>query len=134
MFHLSPYLLCPEVRDQLSEGLTFNNNLTYKYYDASGNEITPVTVGPNTTVGVDDPSTADFKETFYVTFDIKELLKKYPNVDKIETLYSAKLNENANVVTGTLPNSKDNNPNTAYLTYSNNPHMYTCHKLIHRLV
>lgn len=109
------------VRDQLSEGLTFNNNLTYKYYDASGNEITPVTVGPNTTVGVDDPSTADFKETFYVTFDIKELLKKYPNVDKIETLYSAKLNENANVVTGTLPNSKDNNPNTAYLTYSNNP-------------
>lgn len=64
------------VRDQLSEGLTFNNNLTYKYYDASGNEITPVTVGPNTTVGVDDPSTADFKETFYVTFDIKELLKK----------------------------------------------------------
>ena len=97
------------------------NNLTYKYYDASGNEITPVTVGPNTTVGVDDPSTADFKETFYVTFDIKELLKKYPNVDKIETLYSAKLNENANVVTGTLPNSKDNNPNTAYLTYSNNP-------------
>lgn len=30
------------VRDQLSEGLTFNNNLTYKYYDASGNEITPV--------------------------------------------------------------------------------------------
>ncbi|MBS7113997.1 MAG: isopeptide-forming domain-containing fimbrial protein [Ruminococcus sp.] len=109
------------VRDQLSDGLTFNNNLTYKYYDASGNEITPVTVGPNTTVGVDDPSTADFKETFYVTFDIKELLKKYPNVDKIETLYSAKLNENANVVTGTLPNSKDNNTNTAYLTYSNNP-------------
>ena len=51
----------------------------------------------------------------------QELLKKYPNVDKIETLYSAKLNENANVVTGTLPNSKDNNPNTAYLTYSNNP-------------
>lgn len=27
------------VRDQLSEGLTFNNNLTYKYYDASGNDI-----------------------------------------------------------------------------------------------
>ena len=52
---------------------------------------------------------------------IELLLKKYPNVDKIETLYSAKLNENANVVTGTLPNSKDNNPNTAYLTYSNNP-------------
>lgn len=108
------------VRDQLSEGFTFNDNLTYKYYDADGQEITSVTVGPNTTVG-DDSSTTDYKESFYVTFDIKELVKNYPTVAKIETYYSAKLNENANVVTGTLPNSKDNNPNTAYLTYSNNP-------------
>lgn len=108
------------VRDQLSEGFTFNDNLTYRYYDADGQEITPVTVGPNTTVG-DDSSTTDYKESFFVTFDIKELVKKYPKVAKIETYYSAKLNEKANVVTGTLPNSKDNNPNTAYLTYSNNP-------------
>ena len=107
------------VRDQLSEGFTFNDNLTYKYYDADGHEITSVTVGPNTTVG-DDSSTTDYKESFYVTFDIKELVKKYPKVAKIETYYSAKLNEKAKVAV-TAPDSVNNNPNTAYLTYSNNP-------------
>ena len=93
------------VRDQLSEGLTFNDNLTYKYYDADGQEITSVTVGPNTTVG-DDSSTTDYKESFYVTFDIKELVKNYPTVAKVAV---------------TAPDSVNNNPNTAYLTYSNNP-------------
>lgn len=107
------------VRDQLSEGFTFNDNLTYKYYDADGQEITSVTVGPNTTVG-DDSSTTDYKESFYVTFDIKELVKNYPTVAKIETYYSAKLNEKAKVAV-TAPDSVNNNPNTAYLTYSNNP-------------
>lgn len=107
------------VRDQLSEGFTFNDNLTYKYYDADGQEITSVTVGPNKTVG-DDSSTTDYKESFYVTFDIKELVKNYPTVAKIETYYSAKLNEKAKVAV-TAPDSVNNNPNTAYLTYSNNP-------------
>lgn len=107
------------VRDQLSEGFTFNDNLTYKYYDADGQEITSVTVDPNKTVG-DDSSTTDYKESFFVTFDIKELVKNYPTVAKIETYYSAKLNEKAKVAV-TDPDSVNNNPNTAYLTYSNNP-------------
>lgn len=107
------------VRDQLSEGLTFNDDLTYKYYDADGKEITSVTVSPTATKG-DDNSTANFKESFYVNFDIKTLVKNYPTVAKIETYYSAKLNKDAKVAV-TAPDSENNNPNTAYLTYSNNP-------------
>lgn len=107
------------VRDQLSEGLTFNKDLSYKFYDADGKEITSVEYKPTPTEG-DDASTANFKESFYVNFDIKTLVKNYPTVAKIETYYSAKLNKDAKVAV-TAPDSENNNPNTAYLTYSNNP-------------
>lgn len=45
------------------------------------------------------------------------MIKNYPTVAKIETYYSAKLNEKAKVAV-TAPDSVNNNPNTAYLTYS----------------
>lgn len=102
------------IHDQLSEGFDLNeNSLKYVYLDENDLPVTVDTFAPvfaNNAV----------EKKFDVKFDIKDLLAKYPNIAKIETYYTAKLNGNAKVA-DKATNSTDNNPNTAYLTYSNNP-------------
>lgn len=103
------------IHDQLSEGFDLNeNSLKYVYLNENNVPVTGVTYTP-----VFDNNAVEKK--FDVKFDIKDLLAKYPNIAKIETYYTAKLNGNAKVVANKDTDSKNNNPNTAYLTYSNNP-------------
>lgn len=102
------------IHDTLSEGFDLNeNSLKYVYLDENNVAVTVDTFAPVFANKADE-------KKFDVKFDIKDLLAKYPNIAKIETYYSAKLNGNANVAVKAT-NSTDNNPNTAYLTYSNNP-------------
>lgn len=102
------------IHDQLSEGFDLNaDSLRYVYLDENNVAVTVDTFAPVFANKADE-------KKFDVKFDIKDLLAKYPTVAKIETYYSAKLNGNANVAVKAT-NNTDNNPNTAYLTYSNNP-------------
>lgn len=102
------------IHDQLSEGFDLNeNSLKYVYLDKNNAVVTADTFTP-----VFDNNANEKK--FDVKFDIKDLLAKNPSIAKIETYYTAKLNGNAKVAVKAT-NSTDNNPNTAYLTYSNNP-------------
>lgn len=102
------------IHDTLSDGFDLNeNSLEYVYLDKDDVPVTGVTYTP-----VFDNNAIEKK--FDVKFNIKALLAQNPNIAKIETYYSAKLNGNANVAVKAT-NSTDNNPNTAYLTYSNNP-------------
>ena len=104
------------IHDQLSEGFDLNaDSLKYVYLDKNDTVVTVDTFTP-----VFDNNAAN-KKKFDVKFDIKDLLAKYPSIAKIETYYTAKLNGNAKVVANKDTDSKNNNPNTAYLTYSNNP-------------
>lgn len=108
------------IRDVMSEGLTLNDVTGIMYVAANGNakalEVT-ATKG-------DDSATTDVTETFYVDFgDLKTVLSDNgitpATGDKIYTYYNATLNENA-LVSNTV-NGTQNNPNEAWLTYSNNP-------------
>ena len=102
------------IHDTLSEGFDLNeDSLKYVYLDKNNAVVTVDTFTP-----VFDNNANEKK--FDVKFDIKDLLAKYPSIAKIETYYTAKLNGNAKVAVKAT-NSTDNNPNTAYLTYSNNP-------------
>lgn len=102
------------IHDTLSKGFDLNeNSLEYVYLDKDDVPVTGVTYTP-----VFDNNAIEKK--FDVKFNIKALLAQNPNIAKIETYYSAKLNGNANVAVKAT-NNTDNNPNTAYLTYSNNP-------------
>lgn len=102
------------IHDQLSEGFDLNeNSLNYVYLNENDVPVTGVTYTP-----AFDNNAVEKK--FDVKFNIKALLAQNPNIAKIETYYSAKLNGNANVAVKAT-NNTDNNPNTAYLTYSNNP-------------
>lgn len=110
------------VRDDLDTGLTLNADasaFSYKYYDKNGDEITGITYVPTLTFA-DDSATADFTEDFNAKFDIKALLNENSNIAKIETYYSAVLNGDAKVANA-ANDSTNYNPNTAYLTYMNNP-------------
>ena len=102
------------INDTLSQGFDLPDNAECFFYDKSGTKLTNVTFTP---VIVKNPTDNSFK----IQFDIKALLAQNQNIDKIETYYKAKLNGNAKVVANKDTDSKNNNPNTAYLTYSNNP-------------
>lgn len=102
------------IHDTLSDGFDLNEkSLRYVYLNENKEPVELDTFAPvfNNNAG---------EKKFTVNFDIKALLKKNSNIKYIETYYSAKLNGNANVAVKAT-NSTDNNPNTAYLTYSNNP-------------
>lgn len=101
------------IHDTLSEGFDLPDNAECFFYDKNGAKLTSVTFTPVISKNPTDNS-------FAIQFNIKDLLAENPNIDKIETYYSAKLNGNAKVA-DKATNSTDNNPNTAYLTYSNNP-------------
>lgn len=101
------------IHDQLSEGFDLPDNAECFFYDKNGTKLTSVTFTPVINKNQTDNS-------FVIQFNIKDLLAQNPNIAKIETYYSAKLNGNAKVA-DKATNSTDNNPNTAYLTYSNNP-------------
>lgn len=102
------------IHDTLSDGFDLNEkSLRYVYLNENKEPVELDTFAPvfNNNAG---------EKKFTVNFDIKALLKKNSNIKYIETYYSAKLNGNAKVA-DKATNSTDNNPNTAYLTYSNNP-------------
>ncbi len=101
------------IHDQLSEGFDLPDNAECFFYDKNGAKLTSVTFTPVISKNPTDNS-------FAIQFNIKDLLAQNPDIAKIETYYSAKLNGNAKVA-DKATNSTDNNPNTAYLTYSNNP-------------
>jgi len=110
------------VRDDMGDGLTLNAEaakFSYKYYDSTGAEITGITYVPTLTFE-DDAATADFTEDFNAKFDIKALLQENSDIARIETYYSAVLNGSAKVA-NEANDSTNYNPNTAYLTYMNNP-------------
>lgn len=102
------------IHDQLSEGFDLPDNAECFFYDKNGTKLTSVTFTPVINKNQTDNS-------FVIQFNIKDLLARNPEIAKIETYYSAKLNGNAKVVANKDTDSKNNNPNTAYLTYSNNP-------------
>jgi len=112
------------IRDTLSAGLTMvNGDITnIVYIPETG---TPVELHNSTSTNsgitinmADDTSTTD-TETFYINFgDLKTTLSSNGR-GKIYTYYKAVLNENAKV--SDSDNSTQGNPNTAWLTYSNNP-------------
>lgn len=102
------------INDTLSKGFDLPDDAECFFYDKNGTKLTDVTFTP---VIVKNPTDNSFK----IQFDIKTLLAQNQNIDKIETYYTAKLNGNAKVVANKDTDSKNNNPNTAYLTYSNNP-------------
>lgn len=102
------------IHDTLSDGFDLNEkSLRYVYLNENKEPVELDTFAPvfNNNAG---------EKKFTVNFDIKALLKKNSNIKYIETYYTAKLNGNAKVA-DKATNSTDNNPNTAYLTYSNNP-------------
>ncbi len=102
------------IHDTLSDGFDLNEkSLKYVYLNENKEPVKLDTFAPVFTNNAGE-------KKFTVNFDIKALLKKNSNIKYIETYYTAKLNGNAKVA-DKATNSKDNNPNTAYLTYSNNP-------------
>lgn len=103
------------IHDTLSEGFDLNeDSLKYVYLGENDVPVTGVTYTP-----AFDNNAVEKK--FDVKFNIKELLAQNPDIAKIETYYTAKLNGDAKIVANKDTDSKNNNPNTAYLTYSNNP-------------
>lgn len=102
------------IHDQLSGGFDLNeNSLNYVYLNENDVPVTGVTYTP-----AFDNNAVEKK--FDVKFNIKELLAQNPDIAKIETYYTAKLNGKANVADMAV-DTTNYNDNTAYLTYSNNP-------------
>ena len=98
-----------KIIDELSKGLTFNDDAVITY----GGE--PLTEGEHYTIS----TTPGTDGGTIVTYDFGDILEwESPSVHTgglFVVLYTAKLNENA-VIGG------QGNPNTAYLEYSNNPY------------
>lgn len=100
------------VTDKMTAGLTFNNDITIKYYDAEGNEVTGLT-------GVTTDTTASNKYTFKIDFSNVNLA----NVAKIEITYSATINENA-------VDNNSSQSNEAKLSFGNNSNTTSSTKTI----
>lgn len=100
------------VTDKMTAGLTFNNDITIKYYDAEGNEVTGLT-------GVTTDTTASNKYTFKIDFSNVNLA----NVAKIEITYSATINENA-------VDKNSSQSNEAKLSFGNNSNTTSSTKTI----
>lgn len=112
------------IRDVMSSGLTLNDVTHIYYVPASGTAVELTNTDGITINKKDDANTESVTETFYVDFgDLKSILSDKNIIpetgDKIYTYYNATLNENALVSNST--NDEQNNPNEAWLTYSNNP-------------
>ena len=114
------------IRDTFSEGLTFNEVTNIVYVTSVGDTVDLTNLSSNkpTVRPFDDASTTDEKETFYISFDdLKKTLETAgitrTSGDMIYTYYNATLNKNALV--SNSKNNTQNNPNTAWLEYSNNP-------------
>jgi fimbrial isopeptide formation D2 family protein/LPXTG-motif cell wall-anchored protein len=115
------------IRDSLSAGLTMESDGTdimdIVYVPATGGGKSIKTIEGITVTMGDDTTTSD-TETFSISFgDLKTVLTTAEITpaagDKIYTYYHAQLNASAAV--SAINNSTQNNPNTAWLTYSNNP-------------
>lgn len=100
------------VTDKMTAGLTFNNDITIKYYDAEGNELTGLT-------GAATNTTASTNYTFKIDFSNVNLA----NVAKIEITYSATINENA------VDNNRTQS-NEAKLSFGNNSNTTSSTKTI----
>lgn len=100
------------VTDKMTAGLTFNNDITIKYYDAEGNEVTGLT-------GAATNTTASTNYTFKIDFSNVNLA----NVAKIEITYSATINENA------VDNNRSQS-NEAKLSFGNNSNTTSSTKTI----
>lgn len=100
------------VTDKMTAGLTFNNDITIKYYDAEGNEVTGLT-------GAATNTTASTNYTFKIDFSNVNLA----NVAKIEITYSATINENA-------VDNNSSQSNEAKLSFGNNSNTTSSTKTI----
>lgn len=100
------------VTDKMTTGLTFNNDITIKYYDVEGNEVTGLT-------GADTNTTASTNYTFKIDFSNVNLA----NVAKIEITYSATINENA-------VDNNSSQSNEAKLSFGNNSNTTSSTKTI----
>lgn len=100
------------VTDKMTTGLTFNNDITIKYYDAEGNEVTELT-------GVTTNTTATTNYTFKIDFSNVNLA----NVAKIKITYSATINENA-------VDDNTSQSNEAKLSFGNNSNTTSSTKTI----
>lgn len=100
------------VTDKMTAGLTFNNDITIKYYDAEGNEVTGLT-------GAATSTTASTNYTFKIDFSNVNLA----NVAKIEITYSATINENA-------VDNNSSQSNEAKLSFGNNSNTTSSTKTI----
>lgn len=100
------------VTDKMTAGLTFNNDITIKFYDAEGNEVTGLT-------GAATNTTASTNYTFKIDFSNVNLA----NVAKIEITYSATINENA-------VDNNSSQSNEAKLSFGNNSNTTSSTKTI----
>ena len=100
------------ITDKMTAGLTFNNDITIKYYDAEGNEVTGLT-------GAATNTTASTNYTFKIDFSNVNLA----NVAKIEITYSATINENA-------VDNNSSQSNEAKLSFGNNSNTTSSTKTI----
>ena len=114
------------VNDTLSKGLTYNGDMAVTYGTGTGTALTLDDDGPT------GPHTGDFyiEESAYsnttgttIKVVFKDFYTKFKSVDAgtpITLTYTATLNNNAIIGVGT---DTAGNPNTASLTYSNNPNV-----------
>ena len=95
------------INDTMSEGLTFNNDVVVK--------IENKTLVEGTDYTVEITNNADGTTSFQIIF--KNFIQYKDDAgDAIEVTYSATLNEKAKI-------GEEGNPNTANLTFSNNPNV-----------
>ena len=99
------------VTDKMTSGLTFNNDISIKYYDAEGNEIKDLTAS------IEKTATKDY--TFKIDFSDVDLAK----VAKIEIKYSATINANA-------VDKNSSQSNEAKLSFGNNSNTTSSTKTI----
>lgn len=100
------------VTDKMTSGLTFNNDITIKYLDADGNEVTGLT-----------GATTNTKATTDYTFKIDFSNVNLANVAKIKITYSATINENA-------VDDDSSQSNEAKLSFGNNSNTTSSTKTI----
>lgn len=119
-----------QINDTLSSGLTFDQDAgitKMEVFDANGDYVTALTAETENS-GIAKPDLNVSGQTMTVNFvDLKQCLLASDDIDSLDnvtggyiyTYYQATLNANALVSGGV--NGQQNNPNTANLTYSNNP-------------
>ncbi len=104
------------IRDRLSAGLTFKQIEKIVYVPAVGEAVE---VGGLTATQGDDDSTGGYIETFYISIANLKTTLASANKGHLYTYYSATVD--ADFAVSNSANDTQNNPNNAYLTYSNDP-------------